>query len=54
MTVHFMKQAHLLSKISLLAVVVFVFLSGCSSESDYMIEDGKHFQVPDGNVTYNG
>ena len=55
-----MKQAHMLSKISLLA-----FLSGCSSEPSSKIEipsdgntsisiNGNQFQVREGNVTYNG
>jgi len=55
-----MKQAHILSKISL-----FAFLSGCSSQPASTIEvpsgesasisiNGKQFQVRDGNVTYNG
>ena len=55
-----MKQAHMLSKVSLLA-----FLSGCSSEPTSTIEipsdgttsisiNGNQFQVREGNVTYNG
>jgi hypothetical protein len=60
-----MKQAHMLSKISLLAFAVLAFLSGCSSEPTSTIEipsgsttsisiNGREFQVRDGNVTYNG
>ena len=87
-----MKQAHRLSKISLLAFAVLAFLSGCSSEPTSVIEvssdgtatisrvhrdvidgapikhsevldsnvtftqtiNGHHFEVRDGNVTYNG
>jgi len=60
-----MKQAHMLSKISLLAFAVLAFLSGCSSESTSTIEipsdgttsisiNGNQFQVRGGNVTYNG
>ena len=60
-----MKQAHMLSKISLLAIAVLAFLYGCSSEPTSTIEipsDGttsisinsNQFQVRDGNVTYNG
>jgi uncharacterized lipoprotein YbaY len=60
-----MKQAHMLSKISLLAIAVLAFLSGCSSEPTSTIEipsdgttsisiNGNQFQVRDGNVTYNG
>ena len=60
-----MKQAHMLSKISLLAFAVLAFLSGCSSEPTSTIEipsgsttsisiNGNQFQVRDGNVTYNG
>ena len=60
-----MKQAHMLSKISLLTFTVFAFLTGCSSESTSIIEipsdgttsisiNGNQFQVRDGNVTYNG
>jgi len=60
-----MKQAHMLSKISLLAFAVLAFLTGCSSESTSTIEipsdgttsisiNGNQFQVRGGNVTYNG
>jgi|TARA_B100000282_G_scaffold22102_1_gene14634 hypothetical protein len=60
-----MKQAHMLSKVSLLTFTVFAFLTGCSSESTSTIEipsdgttsisiNGNQFQVRDGNVTYNG
>jgi uncharacterized lipoprotein YajG len=60
-----MKQAHMLSKISLLAFAVLAFLSGCSSEPTSTIEipsdgttsisiNGNQFQVREGNVTYNG
>ena len=60
-----MKQAHMLSKISLLAFAVLAFLSGCSSEPSSTIEipsdgttsisiNGNQFQVREGNVTYNG
>ena len=61
-----MKQAHMLSKISLLAFSVLAFLSGCSFEySISTIEipsdgntsisiNGNQFQVREGNVTYNG
>jgi septal ring-binding cell division protein DamX len=60
-----MKQAHMLSKISLLAFAVLAFLTGCSSESTSTIEipcdgttsisiNGNQFQVREGNVTYNG
>ena len=60
-----MKQAHMLSKISLFACAVLAFLSGCSSEPNSTIEipsgsttsisiNGKQFQVRDGTVTYNG
>jgi hypothetical protein len=60
-----MKQAHMLSKISLLAFAVLAFLTGCSSEPTSTIEipsgsttsisiNGREFQVRDGNVTYNG
>ena len=33
-----MKQAHMLSKVSLLTFTVFAFLTGCSSESTSTIE----------------
>ena len=60
-----MKQAHRLSKISLLAFAVLALLSGCSSESTSTIEipsdgttsisiNGNQFQIREGNVTYNG
>ena len=60
-----MKQAHMLSKISLLAIAVLAFLYGCSSEPTSTIEipsdgttsisiNGNQFQVREGNVTYNG
>ena len=60
-----MKQAHMLSKVSLLAFAILAFLSGCSSEPTSTIEipsdgttsisiNGKQFQVREGNVTYNG
>ena len=60
-----MKQAHMLSKVSLLTFTVFAFLTGCSSESTSTIEipsdgttsisiNGNQFQVREGNVTYNG
>ena len=60
-----MKQAHMLSKVSLLAFAILAFLSGCSSEPTSTIEipsdgttsisiNGNQFQVRDGNVTYNG
>ena len=60
-----MKQAHMLSKVSLLTFTVFAFLTGCSSESTSTIEipsdgttsisiNGNQFQVRYGNVTYNG
>ena len=60
-----MKQTHMLSKISLLALTVLAFLTGCSSESTSTIEipsdgttsisiNGNQFQVSEGNVTYNG
>ena len=60
-----MKQAHMLSKISLLAIAVLAFLYGCSSEPTSTIEipsdsntrisiNGNQFQVRDGNVIYNG
>ena len=60
-----MKQAHMLSKISLLAFAVLAFLTGCSSASTSTIEipsdgttsvsiNGNQFQVREGNVTYNG
>ena len=60
-----MKQAHMLSKGSLLTFTVFAFLTGCSSESTSTIEipsdgttsisiNGNQFKVRDGNVTYNG
>ena len=60
-----MKQTHMLSKISLLALTVLAFLTGCSSESTSTIEipsdgttsisiNGNQFQVREGNVTYNG
>ena len=60
-----MKQAHMLSKVSLLTFTVFAFLTGCSSESTSTIEipsdgttsisiNGNQFQVRDGNVTYTG
>ena len=60
-----MKQAHMLSKISLFACAVLAFLSGCSSEPTSNIEvssdgttsisiNGNQFQVREGNVTYNG
>ena len=60
-----MKQAHMLSKISLFACAVLAFLSGCSSEPTSTIEvssdgttsisiNGNQFQVREGNVTYNG
>jgi uncharacterized lipoprotein YbaY len=60
-----MKQAQMLSKISLLAIAVLAFLYGCSSEPTSTIEipsdgttsisiNGNQFQVREGNVTYNG
>ena len=60
-----MKQAHMLSKISLLAIAVLSFLSGCSSQPTSTIKipsngttsisiNGNQFQVREGNVTYNG
>ena len=60
-----MKQAHMLSKISLLAFAVLAFLSGCSSQPASTVEipsdrttsisiNGNQFQVREGNVTYNG
>ena len=60
-----MKQTHMLSKISLLALTVLAFLTGCSSEPTSTIEipsdgttsisiNGNQFQVREGNVTYNG
>ena len=60
-----MKQAHMLSKISLFAFAVLAFLSGCSSEPSSTIEipsdgttsisiNGNQFQIREGNVTYNG
>ena len=60
-----MKQTHMLFKISLLALTVLAFLTGCSSESTSTIEipsdgttsisiNGNQFQVREGNVTYNG
>jgi uncharacterized lipoprotein YbaY len=60
-----MKQAHMLSKISLLFFAVLAFLTGCSSELTSTIEipsdgttsisiNGNQFQIREGNVTYNG
>ena len=60
-----MKQAHMLSKVSLLAFAILAFLSGCSSEPTSTIEipsdgttsisiNGNQFQVREGNVTYSG
>ena len=60
-----MKQAHMLYKISLLAIAVLAFLYGCSSEPTSTIEipsdvttsisiNGNHFQVCECNVPYTG